>query len=659
MMLDDALSGREQPLVEENQQPVFVWSIPLEFFAYALLALVIFMLRFAELDIIPPRAGELPDLLAAWRGEPLNSPLVFWAQRIGFDLLGETVFAGRFFTVLASVGVVFSPLMFRAELGRGRAFFLTLLLAVFPPLFIASRTAEGVVWTLALAAIAVRLTLTAVRTAHKTHWTFAIATWLTLVLVTESSAIVLALMVVGAGIGALIWHESDEQLDEPFDADDTEPEIKLNTWVQVRAQMPRLPWESGLAIGALITLSISTFLVNFGGLSAVGGLLQGVVGLFNTYTADNPISAVVFYAPLTVIFGIIGVIQVSRSEWTLTDRFFTLWAIWAFFVLLLLPGLTNAHAVLLGVPLCGLASGLLGTVFVNEGWRTVWSDAEAKTGDDIASLYHPSVGRWILGVVIFALILFLSVHVQTLTREILQVLDGSPSGFFARLQSNSVFIDVRVGLLWSFVGAMFLLIGFFLGAGIWGNRTTAQGYLLGFFVFLLISQISAGWYTAVFKADNPVEAWDTPATGRGYAALVQTLDDFMMREASGFTLLPITVVRDASMGVSEDGLLGWMLKNQRVTFVDTLAEASTKPIVIVPDSVIGESLVPDLGGSYVGQRFVLAKAWSPTTLLGADFLPWWLQRQTRTVAYPVQSVTLWVRQDVFESLPISDLLTVR
>jgi hypothetical protein len=43
-------------------------------------------------------------------------------------------------------------------------------------------------------------------------------------------------------------------------------------------------------------------------------------------------------------------------------------------------------------------------------------------------------------------------------------------------------------------------------------------------------------------------------------------------------------------------------------------------------------------------------------LTGFDFGTWLMQRQVRQQPAPRQQVALWVRMDVFDSLPIQDLL---
>lgn len=630
-----------------------VVSFRCEWVAYALLALVVFALRVAELDTVPPRTGEVTGLLAAWNGDPSPSPLTFWAQRIGFGLMGGTELAGRLFTALAGAAVVFAPLAFRRELGAGRAFLMSLLLGVMPPLFIASRTSEGIVWALLVSAVVLRLALWAYQTGSRALWSAALVALAVLALLTDSTGPLLAVMLMVAGVTAAGWAQaaSEEDLDPDLD----EPAPRHGD--QLAAQLRRLPWDSGLAIGALVVVVTSTLFFTFpNGFGNVGQLLAGTVGLFSNNLPDSPLGAAVFHLPLTVVLAVAGIWVATRSGWSLVDRFWTVWLSLALLVLLLLPGLNNAAAVLLGVPLCGLAASALTAAFYTDPRQSIWVQVEADRGDELASLSLPAAGRWILAPVLFALLLMLSVHFQTLTREFIQVSDGTVFGLVSRIQTRAASPDVNVALLWAFIGSMFVLVGFFLAATIWGNRTSLQGYALGALAFLVVMQVSAGWYTAVFNANDPVEAWDDPVTGRGYALLDQTLADLRLRETLGFPYLPITVVRDPATGVSEDGLLGWLLKDERITFVDSLDAARTAPIVIVSDGYFEDTLEPDLGGSYVGQRFVLARTWTPASLLNADVLAWWFQRRTRAQPFASQSVTLWLRQDVFEGIPLGGSL---
>nr|MCU0476689.1 hypothetical protein [Anaerolineae bacterium] len=294
--------------------------------------------------------------------------------------------------------------------------------------------------------------------------------------------------------------------------------------------------------------------------------------------------------------------------------------------------------------------------FTRDRLGSIWAQAEADNGDEVAAVLHPDNGRWVLGVIVLALLLMLSVHAQTVGRDLLQSAGGGLGDLLTRLQSNLTLADVRISILWSFIVSMFLLIGYFLAGGLWGNRATLQGYGLGVLLFIVLVQTSAGWYAAVFNAESPTESWDSPTTHRPYHLLRETLDDLMLRETSGFPYLPITVLRDRSVGLDEDGLLGWLLKDQPVQFVDAIEEARAAPLVIASASLTDSTTQsPDLGGSYVGQSFVLSRTWASTSLMGMDVLPWWMQRQTRIQPVPHQTVTLWVRQDVFESVPVTPL----
>ncbi len=647
------ISYSRRPAAPTAQQVAGPLALSWEVVAYGILLLVLLAVRFAELDVIAPRVGEVPNLLAAWRGQMSDSPLLYWAQRLGFGALGGTLIGGRLLTALAGLAVTLSPLLFRSELGRGRAFLLSLLLTVTPSLFIAARTSHAVIWTVLLAVLSLRLCLDAYQTGQRERWAAAFASLLCLALLTEASGPLLALLLLAVLLLALRWQHADAQSD-PELADE---EAADTPWQTLLAQRPLQALGLGLLAGGLAAFLVSTlFFAQPSGLSGVGGVLASTLALLTAPTPDAPLGALLFHMPLTLVLAGFGAWYAGRADWPLMDRFFALWAALSL-PLMLLPGLSNAHGLLLALPACGLASGALAAAFLPDRSRSIWAQAEAEAGDELAAVFEPSTGRWLVAVIVLALLLMLGVHLQTVGREFLAVSDGSLSGFLARLQTNAVFADVRVSLLWSFIGGMFVLVGFFLAASIWGNCATLQGYGLGLLAFVMVAQLSAGWYVSVHRAADPTEAWDTPTTADGYGLLQRTLYDLSMRETFGFPLLPLTVVRHPDIGLTEDGLIGWLLKDYPVEYVDTVAEARTKPIILHSRSNLSDGqATPDLGGSYVGQGFVLTRRWDSESLRGLDYWPWWMQRRTRTQAYPDQWITLWVRQDVFESQPISSLL---
>jgi hypothetical protein len=402
------------------------------------------------------------------------------------------------------------------------------------------------------------------------------------------------------------------------------------------------------------------------GLSSVSNLIGGIGGLFAPdgaapgvrYVTENALGVSIYYQVLVWALAIAALFIGRQNGFGAADRFFIGWAGAGLLALIALPGLRSQHTILMAIPLCGLVSGLATYCFAPDRRQRIFAEQQAADGDELGMLMSPPAGRLILMGVVFFLLCILTLHLQNVTRELLAVGDGSIGGVVERMQNNTVSVEFRNGLLWTFISLMFVLVGYFLAGSIWGNRVALQGYGLGFLALLVLTQLSGGWYVTGPDANRAVEPWHHEATGDAYGLLERTLDELAFREAQGFPLLPITVVRDRSIGLTEDGLLGWLLRDHpNAHFVDTLGEAATAPIVIAPDfSTEGDGTQPDLGGSYVGQRFVLTREWQPNMLTGFDFGTWLLQRQVRLQPAPKQPVALWVRMDVFDNLPIEDLL---
>jgi hypothetical protein len=133
--------------------------------------------------------------------------------------------------------------------------------------------------------------------------------------------------------------------------------------------------------------------------------------------------------------------------------------------------------------------------------------------------------------------------------------------------------------------------------------------------------------------------------------------ELSFRETGGVPVIPATVVGN------DIGIIAWELRDfPNVTYTNEIADARTNEIVIIPDTDIQVSNapdpvnLPDLGGSYVGQHFNIRMGWDIGSLAGFDVLTWWSTHKTRFDAYPLESVILWVRQDIFDSNPF-ELIT--
>src|SRR4051812_20373100 len=109
-----------------------------EVIVYLAVVVISLVLRVAQLDVVPLSTHEARQALAAWRvvypeaaGTPIvaESPLLFALHSLMFSVLGPNEFSARIMTVLASVLLILSPLLFSRLLGKTRTLIFVLLLA--------------------------------------------------------------------------------------------------------------------------------------------------------------------------------------------------------------------------------------------------------------------------------------------------------------------------------------------------------------------------------------------------------------------------------------------------------------------------------------------------------------------------------------------------
>jgi hypothetical protein len=124
--------------------------------------------------------------------------------------------------------------------------------------------------------------------------------------------------------------------------------------------------------------------------------------------------------------------------------------------------------------------------------------------------------------------------------------------------------------------------------------------------------------------------------------LRQTLYDVADRQSSGFPKIPIMAL------IPEDGVAAWELRDfVNLQFITDVSDARTQEIAVLPQT----AQPPDLGGNYVGSKYDLSADWSPQSVEFADLLAWWLQRKTRLPSTPINTLVLWLRQDIYNGTP--------
>lgn len=610
-----------------------------------------FGIRMAALGQTPLTEAEIAPALSAFRSvfpstldpEPTNSPIIFAAQRLAYSLIGADEFSARLLTALVGTAVCALPLLFGGLLGQARAFILALLLTFSPTMIAAARLNSGMTWAVFFAGLglwgawravdAYREQNTAGQSERGSGFAvFAAIAFGGMVLLAEPGGAMLGVILLAAGAVATLL----SALDAPSDKEEINTEFLAGTWPNLASW----PWQSSLVALVVFVLIMTTgFMLYPAGLANVGELLGQFFGGFFHSSADRPLFFPLlnslFYDTWLWVLGVAAAIVLSRSQrLTLIERFFIFWLLFAGFAAVLYQDGTAAHALWFTVPLAGLAAHLIADALERDDLLPLW--LESVFADPETRVASARAARWILGLLMLALLTVAALHLQILARGVLKVGDGSLSSMITLMWNRSLEVETR-SFIWAILTLLFIAVGYMLAASIWGNRTTLQGAILGITAFALITGAAAGWNLTNTNADDPIEPWHQEATAPDALLLRETLLDFSTRSGRGFPILPA-----AAMAPS-DGILAWELRDfENARFTTTVEETRGSEIIILPATFAA----PDLGGNYVGQPMDLTRRWSGA-LSGLDILPWWVVRRARFPVETAQAYVLWVRQDVY------------
>jgi hypothetical protein len=609
------------PMVTASAEPRA--AITFEVIAYAVLMVLVLVLRLAELDTVPLSDGEARQALAAWRvvypeapGSEIvpESPLLFLLQSLSFSVFGTSEGSVRWATALVGVFLVFSPLLFRDALGRGRTFVFVLLLVFSPVFLLASRFNTSSVWSLAFAVLCLWSLRRYWLTQNAGYGVLGAMFFAAMTLLTGPGGLTFGMVLLLAGVLSLLW----TRLEEP-DSD----------WIStVRAQLDAFPWQRALVASALTVLAVSTILgLYLPGLSAVSeGLfvsLRAPLSANANTPAFYPLIVSLFYEPITWVFGLAAIILLTRrGTFTLLERFLIVWLVGAVAAGLLYD--RAEYALWIITPLIGLALSVVVSVLSRE--RHPFYNT-------------PAWGKPVLALCVVALLAMFTTHFQIIVRTFTSI----PGGVFTQIT-----FDTYNGL-WALIALALIVVGYFLVSGLWGQTAALRSVALGLLVFGLITSLGAGWNAAVPNASNATELWHTQATGQEVFLLRDLLMELSRRETGGVPRVPVTVL------APDDGIAAWILRDfTNTTYIVDVGEARAQEIILLPKS----PQPPDLRGSYVGQDFVMTRTWSPQTLLGLDFFAWWTQRRTRVEQTPTDVMVLWLRQDIYDGVPFEAIAPV-
>lgn len=682
----DATFAQEQSISRSAAQPRPLVILPETVLYAALIALAV-ILRIAELGSVPLSDVEASRALAAYRSIQLggvveiipDSPILFTLQSLIFGTFGASEGSARIATALAGVLLCVTPLLFRNLLGQWRTLIVTLILTFSPTVLLASRTSSPALWALLFSILGLwavyrywlrwqplqmQLNAEAI-TVESYNAELSKARYYTLlaagffaaaVFLSDSAGYVLALILAGA-LGVTVWYAAATRSE--FD-DETSAEVENSTadaQLGVMAFLRVWSWQAVLIAALVTVVLVSTrFLLYQPGLASVSALLDA--GLRGASIPQDgapilyPLFTAFFYETPLWIFSIVSVIVLlRRGSLLFYERFSLVWLALAIFASFLYMGGRTDHALWLIVPLALLTAHLFVDLFLREE-PAIWTPS-FNTEDRLAPFVWqtpPWWIRWMLALIVLALLLLLAIHVQIIGRGFLIIESSTPgeaiSSFFERLQSPQFRVESG-SLVWVLMIPLFMIVGFFLTASLWGVVHSLQGLVLGALCFTLVTGLGTGWQAAVVRADDPTELWHIRPNARELFLLSDQLFELTQRETGGWPTLPIVVVVD-EINITSDGVLPWLLRDyENARFVTTYNEASGAEVIIAP------ALTDDLslGAPYVGDEFVASRGWNLSSMQSMDFIAWWTQRRVRVGALPAQRIVLWLRQDIYDGAP--------
>jgi hypothetical protein len=449
----------------------------------------------------------------------------------------------------------------------------------------------------------------------------------------------LGMILVVSAISALAWTIWQAPLERDTPGDEVVTEAR-EAWQQ-------LPIGRAVLAAAAVIVAVSTGLMTYpGGLSMAGASLAIITGSIGSQIEPVPafyaLRALLIYEPMLLLLAFASILTVIRTTTQFLDRLMLMWLMVGSVLLLLYQGQTAGHALLLVVPLAWLVSALLDRILTSDPLSIMQGEYF------IYARNRQNLLNWLVASVVFLLLIMGGVHLQEVGRG----LQSAPTDGSLSVYMEASFAAFRASATWAAITAMLMVVVYLLIGSYRGAQTAFQGFVLGFSVFMLVFNVGSGWNTAVVHAANPLEFWYGSTPAADTYLLRQTLVEISRRDTSGFPEIPVTIVTNADAGLREDGLVAWLVRDYpNARFVPSLTDALRDEIILLAETPED----PDLGGSYVGQRFGVRQRWAiDQQLRSADWLSWWMQRRTANGGMTVDHAVLWLRADVYDGVPADE-----
>jgi hypothetical protein len=592
-----------------NQEIKDRWNFEHSLYALAfMLALGVRFYRLGEAPLADHEAVWALQALAIARGEPValgTQPLYGILTGVLFFLFGSTNFLARCLPALAGAGLVLLPLAYRRPIGRQASLLLAFALALDPGLLAMSRVAGSPIPALVFG-------LAALGALFTRYWAAA-GIFCALALLSGPSVVYGALSLALAwGVGywlpkkARLASLGSLFLDESIPEDHKPAGRQFLFWL----------------LGAL--LLVGTFFLRLPqGLGALAATLPAYLegwALPSAVPALRLPVALLVYQPLVILFSLLAVVRVWRSD-APHSAFFRYLSLWAAFMLLLAlayPARQVGDLVWVIVPLWTLASYELARQFT-------------RSAEYPALLISAGQASLILLLLIFSWLMLASLgNVRTVvTPEILR----------------NALVLISGALL--MIGLTTALVA--LG---WSGDVSRQGMLWGITAGLTLWMLSGAVGSTQLRQGAEQELWTQPPVTTQVDLLLSTLGDLSAWQSGHRHTLDVAVFVEAPS-------LRWVLRDFPQARYGTNLSAGEMPAAIL--AYLGQE-TPTLTASYRGQDFAwqVYPAWQGVV---PENLAQWLAFR----AAPIQhsQIILWARDDIFPDgsqvsqefdLPVDDIL---
>ncbi len=633
--MSDGTMSNEQSAI--SHQPFTV-----EAALYVLIGVVALVLRLANLGAPPLLTSEAREALAVYRytmsmGLPLStlSPAWFALTSFCFTLFGSSEFWARFIPAIAGTAIVFTPLVFRKEMGRLAALAASAFLAISAVAVASSRYADGTT----LAALSLLLIVIGMKKfLDEDSKPFGS-------LRPEGFGRGLIIAGIGLGLGladgvrffsalmAILFAFVFALVARPSMFTDV-----VNIVKRLRVDATRFLIATGVTFLALS----SAALMNRAGLSAAAEAapqwLNGWVATLESRPVVLIPQILFLYEPLILFIGVcvlyiafvsglwhrwIASVQMILTPPTddqpevVEGAFALSWRGWAQVMCMaaigamlfgiLYPARESSDALWVVLILALIAGRALAELFGGERYQDEWQTVASQAA------------------VLFVMFIFAYFNISGYARATVYVANGQSLPYLTLL------LAIGVIVLAAIIAVLF--------ASGWSGRSSARGAMLAAGVVLLIGSFGAMWGVTQSRVNDPRELWTTLPTANNLKLMIKSLRDISNR-ATGFKHdLEIVVLNDPAWN-DRDTVLGWELREfPKTKFVDSLSPQINSPVVIA-DAAISD---PTLGSTYVGQPFAMWGRKGQTPFALEESIDWWLFR-TGQVEYSRR--VLWVRQDV-------------